>query len=76
MKKTTLNLTFASVLILTIASGGTAVHIASQPTLSEHQDRILDNAQNIFTLGATSLMGLLNSCSDDDESKSDEDETQ
>ncbi|MEO1353341.1 MAG: hypothetical protein AAFW84_32035 [Cyanobacteria bacterium J06635_15] len=38
------NRILTAVLSLTLASGGTAVHLASQPTLTEPQERILDSA--------------------------------
>ncbi len=50
---------FATVLSLTLASGGTALHLASQPILTEPQTRILDSALGMWTLGATTLIGLL-----------------
>lgn len=54
----TFNLVFATVLSLTLGSGGTALHLASQPTLTEQQDRILDSAIATWTTGVATLLGL------------------
>ncbi|MEO0376486.1 MAG: hypothetical protein AAF329_18050 [Cyanobacteria bacterium P01_A01_bin.17] len=35
---------FAAVLSLTLVSGGTALHLSGQPTLTDSQDRIFDSA--------------------------------
>ncbi len=52
---------FAAVLSLTLASGGTALHLSGQPTLTDSQDRIFDSAIAMWTMGATTLFGLLSS---------------
>ncbi|MEM9907473.1 MAG: hypothetical protein AAF921_20875 [Cyanobacteria bacterium P01_D01_bin.44] len=69
------NLILTAVLSLNLASGGTAVHLASQPTLTEPQERILDSAIAICTMGTTTLFGLLSRLSDDDDDDS-ENETE
>lgn len=55
----TSNLIFTAVLSLTLTSGGTAVHLASQPIMSEHQNRVLDSAMAICTTGSMALIGLV-----------------
>ena len=65
---------FASVLILTIASGGTAITIANRPTVNEQQERILDSAIAIWTMGTTTLIGLLSSRSSDHDDDDNDDE--
>jgi hypothetical protein len=55
----TFNLIFATVLSLTLGSGGTALHLASQPTLTEAQTRVLDSAIALWTTGTTAVIGLL-----------------
>ncbi|MEM6436218.1 MAG: hypothetical protein AAF773_20565 [Cyanobacteria bacterium P01_D01_bin.115] len=52
---------FAAVLSLTLASGGTVLHLSGQPTLTDSQDRIFDSAIAMWTMGATTLFGLLGS---------------
>ncbi|MEM6433373.1 MAG: hypothetical protein AAF773_05880 [Cyanobacteria bacterium P01_D01_bin.115] len=64
--KSRFKLIFASVLALTLTSGGTALHLANQPTPTEAQDRIFDSAIAMWTMGTTTLIGLLSSRSDDD----------
>ncbi|MEM6251836.1 MAG: hypothetical protein AAF821_02840 [Cyanobacteria bacterium P01_D01_bin.156] len=59
------NLIFMSVLALTLGSGGTAVHLGQYPTLTESQDRIFDSAVTMWTMGATTLIGLLSNQSED-----------
>lgn len=62
----TFNCVFAAVLALTLSSGGTAVHFANQPTLTPSQDRILDSAIAMWTMGTTTLIGLIGNWPDDD----------
>ncbi|MGF1569331.1 MAG: hypothetical protein ACFCVD_14895 [Nodosilinea sp.] len=69
MKKAGFNLVFATVLSLTLGSGGTAVHLARQPTLTEAQNRIFDSSIAMWTAGATTLMGLLGAASTNDSGK-------
>lgn len=53
------NLILTAVLALTFSAGGTALHLASQSTLTDPQDRILDSALALWTMGTTTLIGLL-----------------
>ncbi|MGG6237338.1 hypothetical protein ACQ4N7_01770 [Nodosilinea sp. AN01ver1] len=55
----TFNLIFATVLSLTLGSGGAALHLASQPTLNEAQTKVLNSAIVLWTTGTTTLLGLL-----------------
>ncbi len=55
----TFNLVFATVLSLTLGSGGAALHLASQPTLTEQQNRLFNSAIALWTTGTTTLIGLL-----------------
>ncbi|MBE9111090.1 hypothetical protein IQ273_16915 [Nodosilinea sp. LEGE 07298] len=55
----TFNLIFATVLSLTLGSGGAALHLASQPTLTEAQTRVLNSAIALWTTSTTTLLGLL-----------------
>jgi hypothetical protein len=59
MKKTSSNLIFATILSLTLVSGGAALHLASQPTLTEQQNRLFNSAIALWTAGTTALVGLL-----------------
>lgn len=59
MKKPSSNLLFATVLSLTLGSGGAALHLASQPTLTEQQNRLFNSAIALWTTGTTTLIGLL-----------------
>ena len=59
MKKTSSNLIFATILSLTLGSGGAALHLASQPTLTEQQNRLFNSAIALWTAGPTALVGLL-----------------
>ncbi len=59
MKNPSSNLIFATVLSLTLGSGGTALHLASQPTLTEAQTRVLNSAIALWTTGTTAVIGLL-----------------
>jgi hypothetical protein len=59
MKKTSSNLIFATALSLTLGSGGAALHLASQPTLTEAQTRVFNSAIALWTTGTTTLIGLL-----------------
>ncbi len=52
-------LIFIAVLSLTLTSGGTAVHLANQPTLTESQERVLNSAIAMWTMGTSTLIGLL-----------------
>lgn len=74
MKKGTFNLIFIAVLSLTLTSGGTAIHLANQPTLTQQQDRILDNALAMWTMGTTTVIGLLSSRPSDASKSGDNDE--
>jgi hypothetical protein len=49
----------ATVLALTLGSGGAALYLASQPTLTEQQNRVLDSAIALWTTGTAALVGLL-----------------
>ena len=53
------NLLFTTVLALTLSSGGAALHLASQPTLTEAQTRLFNSAIALWTTGTTTLIGLL-----------------
>ena len=53
------NLIFATVLLLTLGSGGTALHLASHPNPTEAQERILEGAMNTWQMGTLTLIGLL-----------------
>ncbi|MGB7314052.1 MAG: hypothetical protein WA939_14065 [Nodosilinea sp.] len=55
----TYNLIFATVLSLTLGSGGAALHLASQPTLTEQQNREFNSAIALWTTGTTTLIGLI-----------------
>lgn len=59
MKHTHFKYVFAAVLSLTLTSGGTALHLSGQPTPTPAQDRILDSAIALWTMGTTTLIGLL-----------------
>lgn len=59
MKKTSSNLIFVTALALTLCSGGAALHLASQPTLTEQQNRLFNSALTLCTAGATAIIGLL-----------------
>ena len=61
MQNTHFKAVFAAVLSLTLTSGGTALHLSGQPTLTTAQDRIFDSAIAMWTMGATTLFGLLGS---------------
>lgn len=61
------NLIFMSVLALTLGSGGTAVHLGQRSTLTEPQERIFDSAITMWTMGTTTLIGLLSSRSENDD---------
>lgn len=74
MKKGTFNFIFIAVLSLTLTSGITAIHLANQPTLTEQQDRILDNALAMWTMGTTTVIGLLSSRPSDPDSTDKKDE--
>lgn len=68
---------FAAVFCLTLTSGGTAFYLGSQPTLSPAQNRLFDGANATWTMGTTTLIGLLANQSkedDDDERDRDDDE--
>jgi len=58
-RRSTFYAIFAAVLSLTLTSGGTALHLANQPTLTPAQERILDSALALWTMGSTTLVGLL-----------------
>ncbi|NEQ32532.1 MAG: hypothetical protein F6K04_16275 [Leptolyngbya sp. SIO4C5] len=60
-------LIFTAVLSLTLTSGGTALHLASQPTLTESQNRILDSALAMWTTGSATIIGLLSSRSNEED---------
>ena len=74
IKPSTFNFIFTAVLSLTLTSGGTAIYLASQPTLTEQQDRILDNALAMWTMGTTTVIGLLSSRSSDPDNTDENDE--
>lgn len=56
---------FSAVLCMTLTSGGAAFHLAGQPALTDSQDRILDSAIAMWTMGTTTLIGLLSTHSSD-----------
>ncbi|MBE9066579.1 hypothetical protein IQ260_07930 [Leptolyngbya cf. ectocarpi LEGE 11479] len=58
-------LTIAAFLSLTIASGGTAIHLAAQPTLTEQQDRLFESSLVVWTTCVTIMPTLLTSRSTD-----------
>ncbi len=53
------NFIFATVLTLTVASGGTAVDLGKRPSLTEPQSRVFITALATWTAGTTTLFGLL-----------------
>ncbi|NMF82747.1 hypothetical protein [Nodosilinea sp. P-1105] len=53
------NLIFIAVLSLTLGSGGTALHLANQPTLTDQQSRLLDSALDTWKMGTITVIGLL-----------------
>ena len=53
----TFNLVFTTVLALTLGSGGAALHLASQPTLTEQQIRVFNSAIALWTQGNRILIG-------------------
>ena len=53
----TFNLVFTTVLALTLGSGGAALHLASQPTLTEQQNRVFNSAIALWTQGNRILIG-------------------
>jgi hypothetical protein len=53
------NLIFATVLLLTLGSGGTALHLANHPHPTEAQGRILEGAMDTWKMGTLTLIGLL-----------------
>ncbi len=55
----TFNFIFATVLSLTLGSGGAALNLSSQPTLTEQQNRVFNSAIALWTTGTTTLIGLL-----------------
>lgn len=58
MKKQGSNFIFATVLALTFGFGGAALHLASQPTLTEQQNRIFNIAITLWTTGTTTFISL------------------
>ena len=52
---------FATVIALTLGSGGIALHLAGQPTMTDAQTRILDGAIATWTTGTAAVVGLLGS---------------
>ena len=59
MKNLVAKLTVAALLSLTIVSGGTAVHLAIRPTLTEQQDRLFDSSLVVWTTCTTLLPTVL-----------------
>ncbi|MEM6448647.1 MAG: hypothetical protein AAF704_19075 [Cyanobacteria bacterium P01_D01_bin.123] len=57
---------FATVLGLTILSGGMAFYLAGQSPLTESQDRIFDSAIAMWTMGTAALISPLGSYADKD----------
>ena len=55
----TAHLVFAPVLALTLVSVVVMLHLASQPTLTEQQNRVFDIAIALCTTGFTACVGLL-----------------
>ncbi len=54
-------LVFFSVLFLTTLSGSTSLWLASQPSLSEYQIRVLENSTATWQTGIGAIFGLLGS---------------
>lgn len=54
-----INLVFAAIVSLTVASSGVAIHLTSQPVLSERQNRILETSMAVWTMSTTVLVTLL-----------------
>ena len=52
---------FATVIALTLGSGGTALHLAGQPTMTDAQTRLFDSAIATWTTGTAAVVGLLGS---------------
>ena len=52
---------FATVIALTLGSGGTALHLAGQPTMTDAQARLFDSAIATWTTGTAAVVGLLGS---------------
>ncbi|MBE7385241.1 MAG: hypothetical protein F6J95_028065 [Leptolyngbya sp. SIO1E4] len=73
MRSPSFNLIFVAVLSLTLTSGGTAFHLASQPPLTEPQERVLNSAIALWTTGMTTIIGLLSNRSNDDDEHPEED---
>jgi hypothetical protein len=74
---TTFKTIFTAVFCLTLTSGGAAFYLGSQPTLSPAENRLFDGANATWTMGTTTLIGLLTSQSgndDEDEADRDDDE--
>ncbi len=59
MKKPSFRLIFITALMLTVGSGGAALHLASQPHPTEAQGRILEGAMDTWKMGTLTLIGLL-----------------
>ena len=53
------NLIFAAMVSLTVASSGAAIYLVSQPVLSERQNRILETTMLVWTMGTTALVTLI-----------------
>ncbi|MEM8614872.1 MAG: hypothetical protein AAGF93_22900 [Cyanobacteria bacterium P01_H01_bin.105] len=66
MKNLVTKLIVAAFLSLTIASGGAAIYLATQPTLTEQQDRLFDSALIVWTTCTTLMPTLLTSRSAQD----------
>ncbi|MGD1929752.1 MAG: hypothetical protein ACFB12_12655 [Leptolyngbyaceae cyanobacterium] len=61
MKQDTFKYVFATVIALTLSSGGTALHLAGQPTMTDAQTRLFDSAIATWTTGTAAVVGLLGS---------------
>lgn len=73
MKKTPLTYIFTTVLTLTLSSGGSALYLANQPTLTEAQTCVLNTAIALWTTGSTAIIGMLSSSSSSTPKKNDAD---
>ncbi|MEM9505445.1 MAG: hypothetical protein AAGA01_15980 [Cyanobacteria bacterium P01_E01_bin.43] len=58
---------FATVIALTLGSGGTALHLAGQPTMTDAQSRLFDSAIATWTTGTAALVGMLSLRTQDDD---------
>ena len=59
MKQDTFKYVFATVIALTLSSGGTALHLAGQATMTDAQTRLFDSVIATWTTGTAALVGML-----------------